>query len=457
MIKLRTTLKRGIVLPSLAFIIGIFMLSALFAMATEQSLDGVGNFIFVNFNWVYVWSVTLIVLFLMYIVTSSYDNIRLGANDSKPSYSFFSLISMLFAAGMGIGLMYFSVAEPVQHYSEDIFSALPAVKRAQNAQLYTFFYLILPTLFNFIWMTVFENSAIYFDMTVAKGYLSEMAGNPDGLMFRFLNYLPFTQVLSYVLIAIIVIFFVTSADSGIFVMNSIATKNAKISPKWQTIGWGVLLAVLALMLLNPGGPAALQSMTLITALPFSIIMLLFLVSLTRALMINKEYYEKEFSGTTVPWSGDQWKQRLQQMLSFNDAPSTENFINTTVHQAFTELVSEFEANGISATINQNNLSESIEIEIRYDVINNFIYGVKKESKTLAEDLLQEDNWPSEDQQEVLYPKSYFGNSREDYDVKLFTKNELISDVLKHYERFINIISEDRNAMFVSSDSNHRFK
>lgn len=457
MIKLRTTLKRGIVLPSLAFIIGICMLSALFAMATEQSLDGVGNFIFVNFNWVYVWSVTLIVLFLMYIVTSSYDNIRLGANDSKPSYSFFSLISMLFAAGMGIGLMYFSVAEPVQHYSEDIFSALPAVKRAQNAQLYTFFYLILPTLFNFIWMTVFENSAIYFDMTVAKGYLSEMAGNPDGLMFRFLNYLPFTQLLSYVVIAIIVIFFVTSADSGIFVMNSIATKNAKISPKWQTIGWGVLLAVLALMLLNAGGLAALQSMTLITALPFSIIMLLFLVSLTKALKIDKEYYEREFSGTTVQWSGDQWKQRLQQMLSFNDAPSTENFINTTVHQAFTELVSEFEANGISATINQNNLSESIEIEIRYDVINNFIYGVKKESKTLAEDLLQEDNWPSEDQQEVLYPQSYFGDRREDYDVKLFTKNELISDVLKHYERFINIISEDRNAMFVSSDSNHRFK
>lgn len=668
MIKLRTTLKRGIVWPSLAFIIGVCMLSAIFPAATEQSLNVVKNFIFVNFNWVYVWAVTLFVIFLIYIMASSYGKIKLGSNDSKPSYSFFSWISMLFAAGMGIGLMYFSVAEPMQHYSEGVFSALPPVKRAQNAQLYTFFHwgihawaiygvvglslayfsyryrlplslrscfypllknkikgkwgdaidvfalcstffgitttlgfgvvqinsglvnvhllpdtgfvyqvlivgvlvtlsvlsaisgvdkgvrilsnlnvvvviillllvlalgptiyligsftegignyinsffsltfnthvyedntqqwfydwtilywawwiswspyvglfiariskgrtirefiaavLILPTLFNFIWMTVFGNSAIFFDMTVAKGYLSQMAGDPDGLMFRFLNYLPFTEVFSYVVIAIIVIFFVTSADSGIFVMNSIATKNAKVSPKWQTIGWGALLAVLALMLLNAGGLAALQSMTLITALPFSIIMLLFLVSLSKALIIDKEYYDKEFSRTTVPWSGDHWKQRLHQMLSFNDEKNTENFISTTVQNAFTELVAEFEINGISAKLNTNQLSEKIEIEIRYDVINNFIYGVKKESKILSEDLLEEHNWPAEKTKEIYYPKSYFGDSREGYDVRLFTKNELISDVLKHYERFINIISEDRNAMFVSSESNHRFK
>jgi choline/glycine/proline betaine transport protein len=80
-----------------------------------------------------------------------------------------------------------------------------------------------------------------------------------------------------------------------FVMNSIATKNAKVSPKWQTVFWGVLLAVLALLLLNAGGLKALQSMTLITALPFSIIIILFIVSLMKALIIDKNYYERDFS------------------------------------------------------------------------------------------------------------------------------------------------------------------
>src|SRR5690606_11402192 len=120
--------------------------------------------------------------------------------------------------------------------------------------------LIIPTLFNFIWMSVFGNSAIWFDVNVANGALSQLASNPDALMFRFLEYLPLTNIASFFTIAIIIIFFVTSADSGMFVMNSIATKNAKNSPKWQTVGWGILLSALALLLLNAGGLAALQSM-----------------------------------------------------------------------------------------------------------------------------------------------------------------------------------------------------
>ncbi|MPS73440.1 MAG: BCCT family transporter [Chryseobacterium sp.] len=666
--KIRTTLKKGITLPSLIFIIGVCLISAIYPGATEDLLSIVKNFIFINLNWVYVWSVTLFVIFLVYIMASKYGNIRLGSNDSQPNYSFFSWMSMLFAAGMGIGLMYFSVAEPMQHYSNPIFSSMSTVQRAQHAQLYTFFHwgihawaiygvvglalayfsyryrlplslrscfypllkdkikgkwgdiidifalcstffgitttlgfgvvqinsglvtlnvlpensfpyqvlivavlvllaifsavsgldkgvrilsniniitvvalllfvlmlgptvyligsftegigtyinsffsltfnthvyeentqswfhdwtilywawwiswspyvglfiariskgrtirefvaavLILPTLFNFIWMSVFGNSAIWFDMNTANGYLSTMANDPDGLMFQFLEYLPMTKLISFLVIGIIIIFFVTSADSGIFVMNSIATKNARVSPKWQTAGWGVLLAVLALMLLNAGGLEALQSMTLITALPFSIIMILFIVSLIKALVIDKGYYEKDFSSTTIPWSGEHWRERLRQIVSFNDAESTELYIKTTVQQAFHELAEEFSKNGIDAKINLHNIPESIEVEIKYDVINNFKYGVKKESKMISEYLLHEENLPNSEEGVVYYPKSYFGDNREGYDIKLFTKNELISDVLKHYERFIEIISEEKNTMFISSDSNHRYK
>lgn len=103
----------GVTVPSLVFIIGICVLSAISPDFTEDLLNVVKNFIFVNLNWVYVWSVTIFVLFLIYLMISKYGNIRLGRNNSKPDYSFFSWISILFAAGMGIGLMYFSVAEPM--------------------------------------------------------------------------------------------------------------------------------------------------------------------------------------------------------------------------------------------------------------------------------------------------------------------------------------------------------
>lgn len=58
--------------------------------------------------------------------------------------------------------------------------------------------LILPTLFNFIWMSVFGNSAIWFDINIADGALSQMVDNPDALMFRFLEYLPLTEIVSFI-------------------------------------------------------------------------------------------------------------------------------------------------------------------------------------------------------------------------------------------------------------------
>lgn len=128
----KTTFSKGVTVPSLIFIITVCVLSAVFPKLTEDLLNNVKEFIFVKLNWVYVWSVTIFVLFLIYLMFSKYGNIRLGRNDSKPKYSFFSWISMLFAAGMGIGLMYFSVAEPMQHYSNDVFTGNNHINRAKT-------------------------------------------------------------------------------------------------------------------------------------------------------------------------------------------------------------------------------------------------------------------------------------------------------------------------------------
>ena len=660
----KTTLNKGIFVPSILFILLVSIISVAYPEMADKILNLIKNFIFVNLNWVYVWSVTCFVIFLIYLLFSKYGKIRLGDNDSRPEHSFFSWVAMLFSAGMGIGLMYFGVAEPMQHYTAEVFGLEHYVNRAKNAQLYTFFHwgihawaiyglvglalsyfayrlklplslrscfypllknktdgtwgnvidvfalcstffgitttlgfgvvqinsglqilnivpdtnflyqilivgvlislaiisaltgvdkgikilskinvmmvagllvfvlllgptvfligsfteglgnyinnffnltfathaydpaelpwfydwtilywawwiswspyvglfiakiskgrtirefvvavLLLPSLFNFIWMTVFGNSAIWFDVNVGNGALSAVASNPDALMFRFLEYLPFSTVASFMTILIVIIFFVTSADSGIFVMNNIATKNAVKSPKWQTILWGSLLAVLSLLLLNAGGLKALQSMTLITALPFSVILILFIVSLVKALTIDQEYYDRSFSKATVPWSGRLWKDRLKQIVATKDRASIDLFVNTVVKEAFTELQVEFADNGILANLNQHSNPAKMELEIKYDQINNFVYGVETTAKKVSSFLVDEDNLPEVQEKGAFYPKAYFGDTRESYDVQYFTKNELISDVLKHYDRFLDIVSEERNEMFIRTDSN----
>lgn len=317
--------------------------------------------------------------------------------------------------------------------------------------------LLIPSLFNFIWMSVLGNSAIWFDMNIANGALSKISSNPDNLMFAFLDYLPISRISSFFTVAIIVIFFVTSADSGMFVMNNIATKNTKISPKWQTIGWGILLSVLALLLLNAGGLAALQSMTLITALPFSVVMILFIVCLVKALAVDQNYYDREFSLTTVPWSGNLWKDRLRTIVSFKDKETVARFIESTVKEALHELQAEFEKNGVKARVIRHENNLAYEVAIEYGLVNNFVYGVRLESRSVSEYLLNDDNLPDSEEDRTYFPQTYFGDDRQGYDVQIMTKNELISDVLKHYQRFIEIVSEEKNELFISSDSNHRLK
>src|SRR5690606_4457538 len=114
---LKTNFNHSIIYPSLGFIIGISLLAALLPDLTGDVLNRIKAFVFVNLNWVYVWSVTIFVLFLLYLMFSKYGQVRLGRNDSQPEYSFFSLISMLFAAGMGICLMLFGEAVSMQDYT----------------------------------------------------------------------------------------------------------------------------------------------------------------------------------------------------------------------------------------------------------------------------------------------------------------------------------------------------
>lgn len=136
----KTTFKKGVVIPGALFIVVVSLFAGGFPKLTAETLNYAKDFIFANLNWIFVWAVSIFIIFLVYLMFSKYGKIRLGANDSRPEHSFFSWVAMLFAAGMGIGLMYFSVAEPMQHYMADIFIENDHATRAQNAQVQTFFH-----------------------------------------------------------------------------------------------------------------------------------------------------------------------------------------------------------------------------------------------------------------------------------------------------------------------------
>lgn len=92
-------------------------------------------------GWFYLFSVFGFVLFLLGLAFSKYGKIRLGPQDSSPSFSFFSWISMLLAAGFGVGLVFYGMAEPMTHYIAPPYGDVPAetVESARYAIQYSYF------------------------------------------------------------------------------------------------------------------------------------------------------------------------------------------------------------------------------------------------------------------------------------------------------------------------------
>ncbi len=99
--------------------IGILIVTIWAAVAgesAEQTLGNVTGWIATNLGWFYILTATVIVVFVLVIGLGSSGKIRLGPDHSRPQFSLFSWAAMLFAAGIGVDLMFFSVAEPVAQY-----------------------------------------------------------------------------------------------------------------------------------------------------------------------------------------------------------------------------------------------------------------------------------------------------------------------------------------------------
>ncbi len=655
-IRSKTTFSKNIMIPGLTVLILLSLLCAIFPDATQRVLNSVQQGIYKDLSWIYILLVSFFVIFQIILALSKYGNIRLGADNSEPQYGFFSWIAMLFAAGMGIGLMYYGVAEPMSHY---VSPAMPGTANpAKEAQLATFFHwgihawsifgvmglilayfsfryklplavrsglypilkeringpvgnivdvftlvstffgiatslglgvvqlnaglvhlgvlkessflfqciiivvvlgaaimsavagmnkgvkrlseinlgmsivlmlfvliigpttfllsafsegighymgrfidltfntfafenegrewftnwtvmywawwiswapfvglfiariskgrtireyilavLLVPSIFIFLWMTVFGNGAIWIDEHQAGGALSAIADKADILLFRFFEQFPLATPLCILALIMIVIFFVTSADSGILVMNSISTRNKPNSPRWQNAFWGVLLALISMSLLYAGGIQSLQTMTLVAALPFGLIMLILCFCLMKALGTDDKFREAKIPYGSRNWNGEHWKERLGQIITFHKKTDIQRFFSEKVKPAFEELKQEFALNGIEADIHTGKTGKiSLELEIPHDQIRNFKYGVIAEKRTISEYLIDEDNTPDVDNNTQYLPVTYFFDGRTGNDIQYLSKDEIIADVLREYDRFLSIVSNEANAM-----------
>ncbi len=141
--------------------------------------------------------------------------------------------------------------------------------------------LIVPTIIGILWMATFGGAAL--DQYFSGGYTGVAESVPELALFKMLEPLPMTGFVSAVSVFLITIFFVTSADSGSLVMDTITAGGKMDSPVQQRAFWCLLAGLAAMALMLGGGMASLQALTLSVGLPFTVVLLCMCVGLVKGL------------------------------------------------------------------------------------------------------------------------------------------------------------------------------
>ena len=319
------------------------------------------------------------------------------------------------------------------------------ISKGRTIREFIFGVLVIPSMFGILWFTVFGNTAIWLNDGEAAGTLGQMISSPETLLFKFLDYLPLSGVTGLVSLVVISLFFITSADSGIYVLNNIASRDKSLAaPRWQAVMWGVLMSVVAIVLMQSGGLANLQAMTLLVALPFAMLMLLMCFSLWKGLNADKKYFDTKVNPTSIFWTGDKWKERLEQMMNQTQEKDILRFLKHTVLPAMRELRQEL-IGKYELSVQINTLFEqdepAVELVIQKESMRDFMYGVKSIGREVSEQLINDDNLPHIQHSMTYEPYTYFFDGRVGYDVQYMDQDELIADMLKHYERYLSLLDD----------------
>lgn len=105
--------------PSLIVVLAVAVIAIAFPAFTDTVLSGTQTWIVTNLGWFYMLVIGLMIAFALYMCFSRFGKIKLGRDDEEPEFSWLSWFCMLFAAGMGVGLVFYGVAEPLTYATSD--------------------------------------------------------------------------------------------------------------------------------------------------------------------------------------------------------------------------------------------------------------------------------------------------------------------------------------------------
>ncbi|WP_454911508.1 BCCT family transporter [Stutzerimonas chloritidismutans] len=316
------------------------------------------------------------------------------------------------------------------------------ISRGRTIRQFVFGVMFVPTIFTFLWFSVFGDTALH--MIMVEGYTSligDVQADNAIALFKLFELLPMTSIASFLAVVLIITFFVTSSDSGSLVIDSLAAGGALHTPVWQRVFWASIEGVVASALLLAGGLSALQTMTIASALPFAIIMMIAALGMWRALVIEGHHetsLQSHMQGSRLASNAGPglWKKRLAGMVSFPSREEVDDFMNTTVLKAMRRVQRELSGQEWAAEVHTDEAHSRLYLEVIRDDQVDFIYEIRAVGYAMPAFALTEG--PEADEQ-YYRAEVFLRRGGQHYDVYGYDQADIISDILDQFEKYLHFL------------------
>ncbi|MET4694059.1 BCCT family transporter [Endozoicomonas lisbonensis] len=300
--------------------------------------------------------------------------------------------------------------------------------------------LFVPTGLTFLWMTVFGNTAIHAIMNDTAGQLATVVQEDASLaLFTFLEMFPFSEVLSFIGILMVVIFFVTSSDSSAMVIDILASNGNDHPPMWQRVFWSVLIGAVAMALMLAGGLQALQAATIASALPFSMILMMATYGLLRALAIDaakKESLSQTNLAPVMSQKSVSWQTRINNLVHFPRRAHVNRFNENVVIPAMEAVAGELTSQGINTSVELAQETSAPTLNILHGEETDFSYQVLPRAYLQPSFVLDEED---EEERKYFRAEVFLREGGQDYDIMGWSKEQVIADIVSQYEKHLHFL------------------
>lgn len=320
------------------------------------------------------------------------------------------------------------------------------ISRGRTIRQFVIGVMLVPTFFTFFWFSVFGDTALH--MIMNEGYtqlIGQVKEDHAIALFKMLEYLPFTSITSFLAVILIVVFFITSADSGSLVIDSLAAGGAVNTPVWQRIFWASSQGTVAAVLLLAGGLQALQSMTVASALPFTFIIIISAIGIWRALTIESHHETASQKQAHIQTHSNTppnlWQRRLSQLVRFPSIQLVSEFMSSTVLNAMHQVSEALVEEGWNAIVEDDPSHNRVYLKVTRDDAIIFIYEIRLITYDTPEYALLRSFEGKNNPHPPQYGRAevFLRQGGQSYDIYGYNQQSIIRDILDHFEKYLNFL------------------